>query len=105
MKVLAIIQSDIQFDVDVISNLIHEDVTKNSVTEEGLSIFECGKALPNVQDWDWVALVGTCTLEIPYPIDVEISADGDAIGDLVTAVMAVKENQELDEAIELGEGS
>lgn len=102
MKVLVIVQHDLDIQVGYISSQLNEDVKLNSVTEDGVSIFQCGTPLPDVNDWDWVAQVGTCTAEVKVPVEVQISSDGDYVGDLIAAVMAVKEGQDTDEA--LGEG-
>lgn len=100
MKVLAIVDIDLKVDVKYISQAVSEEVTLNSVSNDGVSIFVCGTPIPET-NWDWVAKIGTCMAEISVPIDLDISIDEDPIGNLIAAISAVQDGQANDE--DLGE--
>jgi len=98
MKALAIVDLELKVDVKFISSSLNEEVTLNSVNQDGLSIYECGSSIPEEQ-WDWIAKVGECQAELPNPIDLTIPLDEDPIGTLISAVSAVREGMVIDESI------
>jgi hypothetical protein len=98
MKILIIVDQELRVEKQFIENAIKEEVTLNSVTQDGVSIFQCGKAIPEEQ-WDWVGQVGNCLMENGVTVDVEIPLEEDPIGNLISAIMAVKEGMDTDEAI------
>ena len=98
MRALAIVDLELKVDVKFISSSLNEEVTLNSVNQDGLSIYECGSAIP-AEEWDWVAKVGECMAELPNPIDLAIPLDEDPIGTLISAVSAIREGMVIDESI------
>lgn len=98
VRALAIVDIELKIDVKFISSSLNEEVTLNSVNQEGLSIYECGTPIPEEQ-WDWVAKIGECQAEIRPPIDLTIPLDDDPVGTLISAVSAVREGMVVDESV------
>jgi hypothetical protein len=98
-QILVIIDSEIKVDVSLMESILNTEVKMNAISQDGISLFECGRMPPPGMEWDWVGLVGTCTAENEYPIDVEIPVDEDPVGNLITALSAVLEGQDTDEAL------
>lgn len=93
MHILVIVDNEIRVEPDFIANNVKEEVKLNSVPQDGIAIFQCGKPLPD-GNWDWVAKLGNCLAPIDESIhiDLEIPVEDDPIGNLITAIAAVKEN-------------
>lgn len=98
MKILVIVDQDLQIDTSYISTQLKEEVTLNSISPDGVSIFQCGRPLPQ-NEWDWIGMVGTCNAPMDIDVEVEIPLQEDPIGNLITALAAVLEGMETDEAI------
>ena len=98
-QILVIVDNEFSIETQVLENQLKEEVTRNSVSQDGVSLFECGTPVPQGIEWDWVGLIGTCTADIGYPIDVEIPLEEDPVGNLITALAAVLEDQDNDIAI------
>jgi hypothetical protein len=98
MRILVIVDQEINVDVSQLSNQLNEEVTLNSVSKDGISVFECGKTIP-IEEWDWVGQVGTCNAPSDVPVEVEIPLEEDPIGNLITALSAVLEGMDTDTAI------
>lgn len=100
MKVLVIADINLVFDVKSISNTLNEEVTLNSVSEDGVSFFQCGKVIPDL-DWDWVVRIGVCNQDLPegLTVNVEIPLEGDPLGTFMSDLMTVKEGQLEESAI------
>lgn len=98
MKILVIVDQDAKIDTSFLSNQLKEEVTKNSISQDGISIFECGTPIP-LEEWDWVGQVGNCNAPMDVQIEVEIPLDDDPQGNLITAIAAVLEGMDTDEAI------
>lgn len=96
--ILVIADLELKVDVEVLKDLLKEEVTLNSVSPDGISVFECGTAVPK-EEWDFVALLGNCLMEMDFNIDVTFPLEDDPIGNLVNAIAAVQEGQDTDEAI------
>jgi hypothetical protein len=97
-KILIIADQELKIEKTFIENAIKDEVTLNSVNPDGVSIFVCGTPIPQ-EHWDWVALVGNCLQDLNVTVDIEIPLDDDPIGNVISAIMAVKEGQDTDEAI------
>lgn len=97
MKILVIADQDLKIDKSYISNVLKEEVTLNSVSQDGVSIFECGTPIPQ-EEWDWIGLVGTCNAPMEIEPEVEIPLSDDPVGNLITALAAVLENMDVDES-------
>lgn len=100
MKILVIVDQDVRVEVPYLKDQLKEEITLNSVAQDGISIFQCGNPLPSdTQYWDWVGQVGVCNAPMDIRVDVEIPIEGDPIGSLITALAAVLEGMDTDEAI------
>jgi hypothetical protein len=97
-RILVLTGLELKVDVAILSDLLKEEVTLNSVSEDGISVFECGEAVPPTE-WDFVVLLGNCLQKNDFTIDVEFALADDPIGNLVSAISAVQEGQDTDEAI------
>jgi len=98
MKILVIIDQDAKIDIPFLTNQLREEITKNSVSQDGISIFECGTPIP-LEEWDWIGQVGNCNAPMEVSVEVEIPLDDDPQGNLLTALSAVLEGMDTDEAI------
>jgi hypothetical protein len=97
-KILVVTDLQFKVDVEVLKDMVKEDVSLNSVNPDGITIFECGEAVPK-EDWDFVVLIGNCLMEMDFTIDITIPLEDDPMGNLIAAISTVKEGQETDEAI------
>lgn len=96
MKILVIAGNEIDIQVGYLEAQLQEEVRLNSVSQDGVSIYSCGTPLPQDDDWDWVATIGKCLAESTVPVNMDLSAEEDPIGSLLSAIMAVKEGSETE---------
>jgi hypothetical protein len=84
-----VVQSDANLDTSIIADRTKEVVKKNSIPEEGIAIYDCGKGdIP----WDWaeqVIQVGECIMEMQVPPSVVIKSDGDAEMQLILYIQDI----------------
>lgn len=97
-QILVIADLDFKPDITRMKEMLNEDVTLNSVSQDGISIFECGETVPE-NIWDFTVLVGNCLQEMEFTIDVEIPLNEDPFGNLISVLSTAKEGMDTDEAI------
>lgn len=98
MKILVILDQEVKIDKNFLMNQLKEEVTVNSVSQDGISLFECGTTIPK-EEWDEVLMVGVCNAPMEINVEVEIPLEEDPVGNLITALAAIIEGMDTDGAI------
>lgn len=87
LRFLVIIGLDEKLDLKKLADITKEEVKHNQSSDEGISVFDCGVPIPEL-DWDTIVLVGNCVMESkPGMRPTSIIKPGeDALGEIVELV-------------------
>jgi len=83
MRLLVVVDQEIRLDTERLSSISKEDVSINSPTKEGISVYTCGKPVPWDHDWTAFIQIGMCAAERKQEPSIVIDKNSDALGELL----------------------